>query len=158
MVVSGPFVFPDNSNKLSPPVFLGQVKEELMLRIRGSAESPGLPELPSSPSAANGACPCSSRGRRAVGTRWCLLRSAPHVPLRSLPSRCVLACFYNKDNSAASCHCSSLSLTGGTHGSPLQFYTVCPLRKRRGLWGAPGAVNTPRSCWTQGGRVRSRVL
>ena len=37
-----------------PSVSLGQVKEELMSSIRGAAAFPGLPELPSSPSAANG--------------------------------------------------------------------------------------------------------
>lgn len=131
MVLSGPFAIWDYSNKLSPPVFLGQVKEELMSSIRGAAESPGLPELPSFPSAVNGACPCSGGGRRAVGTQWCLPGSALHVPLRSLLPRCVLVCFYNKDNSAASCHSSSLSLTGGTQGSLLQLYTTCPLGNKQ---------------------------
>lgn len=102
-----------------------------MLSIRRAAESPGLPELPSSPSAANGACPCSGGGRRAVGTQRCLLGSGPRAPSRSLLPRCVLMCFYNKDNSAASCHFSSLSLMGGTHQSPLQIYTACPLGNKQ---------------------------
>lgn len=131
MVLSGCFAFWGYSNKLSPSVSLGQVKEELMSSIRGAAESPGLPELPSSPSAVNGACPCSGGGRRAMGTQRCLPRSAPHMPLQSLLPRCVLACFYNKDNSAASCHFYSLSLVGGTHRSPFQLYTTCPLGNKQ---------------------------
>lgn len=114
-----------------PAVSLGQVKEELMLSIRGAAKSPGLPELPSSPSAVNGASPCSGGGRRAVGTQRCLPRSAPCVLLRFLLPRCVLVCFYNKDNSAASCHFSSLSLAGGTNESPLWLYAACTLGKKQ---------------------------
>lgn len=94
-----------------------QVKEESMLNIRGAAESPGLPELPSSPSAANGAHPCSGGGQKAVGTQWCLPRSAPCVLLQSLLPRSVLTRFFNKDNSSASCHFSSLSLRGEGHTS-----------------------------------------
>lgn len=64
-----------------------QVKEESMLSIRGAAESPGLPELPSSPSAANGARPCSGGGQKAVGTlvssQICPVRAAA-VPAASL--------------------------------------------------------------------------
>lgn len=123
--------FWDYSNKLFPSVSLGQVKEELMSSIRGAAESPGLPELPSSPSAANGTCPCSGGGRRAVGTQRCLPRSAPRVPLWSLLPRCVLACFYNKDNSSASCHFSSLSLAGGTKKPPCRLCTTCPLGNKQ---------------------------
>lgn len=96
-----------------------------MSSIRGAAESPGLPELPSSPSAAHGAPPGSGGGRKAVGTQWCLPSSAPCVLLQSLPPRCVLTCFSNKDNSSASCHFSSLSLRGGTRESPLWLCTMC---------------------------------
>lgn len=110
-----------------PAVSIGQVKEELMSSIRDAAESPELPELPSSSSSVNAVHPCSGGGQRAVGTQCRLPRSAPHVPLRSLPPCCVLVCFYNKDNSAAPCHFSSLSLVGGTKESPLPLYTACAL-------------------------------
>lgn len=131
MALSCPFAFWHYSNKLSTPVSLGQVKEELMSSIRAASESPVLPELPSAPSATNGTCPCSGGGWRAVGTQWCLPRSAPCVPLQSLPPCCVLMCFYNKDNSAASCHFSSLSLVGGTNESPLWLYPTCPLGNKQ---------------------------
>ncbi|XP_074958674.1 uncharacterized protein LOC142061467 isoform X2 [Phalacrocorax aristotelis] len=118
----------------------GQVKEELMLSIRGAAKSPGLPELSSSSSAVNRAHPCSGGGQRAVGTQWCLPRSAPRMPFWCLLPHCVLACFYNKDNSAASCHFSSLSLVRGTHGFPTPALHCVSLRQQASAE-APGCAS-----------------
>lgn len=108
-----------------PFVSAEQTKEVSTSSIRGAAEPPGLPELPSSPSAAHRACPCSGGGQKAVGNQWCLPRCAPCVLLQSLPPHCVLLCFSNKDNSSASCHFSSLSFRGGTHESLLWLCTMC---------------------------------
>lgn len=74
-----------------------------------------------------------------MGTQRCLPRSARCVPLRSLPPRCVLVCFYNKDNSAASSCFSSLCLAGGTNASPLLLHTVWPFGRR--LRGPLGCIS-----------------
>ncbi|OXB73940.1 UNVERIFIED_CONTAM: hypothetical protein H355_008235, partial [Colinus virginianus] len=92
----------------------GQVEEDPMSSIKGAAEFPVLLDPPSSPSAANGPVLAQVEGEglwepSGGFPRWphayCSLCSA-----RAPPPRCVLACFYNKDNSTASCRFSSLSL------------------------------------------------
>ena len=131
MVLSGPFAFWDHSNKLCPFCLPRASKGRVDVKHQGSCRIPGTAKAAFIPFCSERARPCSGGGQRAVGTQRCLPRSAPRVPLWSLPPPCVLACFYNKDNSAASCHFSSLSLAGGTNESPLWLYTACPLDNKQ---------------------------
>lgn len=103
----------------------------MMLSIRRAVESPGLPELSSSPSAANGPCLAQVEGKGLWGCSG-VFPDLTHAHRHGLCCLAVsLTCFYNKDNSASSCHFSSLSPAGGTHQSPLQIYTACPLGNKQ---------------------------
>lgn len=115
-----------------PPVSLGQVKEDLMSSTREAAEFPVLLDPPSSPSAANRPVLAQVEGEGLWGPsggfpRWPHACCCSRCSARALPPRCVLACFYNKDNSTASCCFSSLSLTGGTRESPVRLLAMRPL-------------------------------
>ena len=115
-----------------PPVSLGQVKEDLMSSTREAAEFPVLLDPPSSPSAANRPVLAQVEGEGLWGPsggfpRWPHACCCSRCSARALPPRCVLACFYNKDNSTASCRFSSLSLAGGTCESPVWLLATRPL-------------------------------
>lgn len=112
--------------------------------IRGAAEFPALLESPLSPSAANGPVLAQVEGEELWGPSGGF-PSWPHAcccgccSARALPPRCVLACFYNKDNSTASCHFSSLSLVGGMCKSLLLLVTRRPLGSKR-AWRPQGCI------------------
>lgn len=94
-----------------------------------------LLDPPSSPSAANGPVLAQVEGEGLWGPsggfpRWPHACCCSRCSARAPPPRCVLACFYNKDNSTASCRFSSLSLTGGTCESPLRLLATRPLSSK----------------------------